>query len=97
MSSEIHISNNNGVWEIVPTNAIAGILLVVLFFYLFFRHFLFCLMLCDLIIGWLRKFNWFPKEGKRKKALIHWLIAVGLFVVFLIVASSMGWLKLIPK
>lgn len=96
-TTTITTSTNSLSWEIVPTNTIAGIVLVVLFFYLFSRHFLFMLMLMDVIIGWLRKFNWFPKEGKRRKTIVHWAIALGLFVGFLIIAGSTGWLKFIPQ
>jgi uncharacterized membrane protein len=84
-------------WEIVPTNTVAGVLLAVLFLYLFFRHFLFVLMFADLLLGWLRKFNWFPKEGKRLKTLIHWLVALGMFLGFLAIAVSAGWLEVIPQ
>ncbi|APX13480.1 hypothetical protein BWR18_18695 [Tateyamaria omphalii] len=58
---------------------------------------LFTLMLMDLILGWLRKFRWFPKEGKRHKTIIHWFIALGLFLGFLGAAGSAGWLEFIPK
>ena len=54
-------------------------------------------MFMDIILGWLRKFSWFPKEGKRRKALIHWLIAVGLYVGCLSLAASFGWLNFIPQ
>ena len=68
-----------------------------LFFYLFFRHFLFVLMFMDVILGWLRRFNWFPKEGKRLKTFVHWLVAVGMFSGFPIIAGSAGWLEFIPR
>jgi hypothetical protein len=51
----------------------------------------------DLILGWLRGFDWFPKEGKRTKTLIHWIIALALFLGFLFVAGSAGWLEFIPQ
>ena len=63
MESTITTSTNGNSWEIVPTHTLAGIVLGVLFIYLFFRHFMFVLMFMDLILGWLRKFNWFPKEA----------------------------------
>jgi hypothetical protein len=84
-------------WEISPTNAIAGTVLGILFLYLFFRHVLFVLMFMDIVLGWLRQFRWFPKEGKRRKTLIHWLIALALFVGFISVAQPLGWLELIPQ
>lgn len=96
MESTITTSVNNS-WEVVPSNTIASLVLFALFFYLFFRHALFVFMLLDILIGWLRKYDWFPKEGKRKKTLIHWLIAVGLLIAFLIIAGSAGWLKFIPQ
>ncbi len=97
MESTITTSANGKSWEIAPTNTVAAVVLGVLFFYYFFRHFMFVLMLSDLILGWLRKFNWFPKEGKRRKTLIHWAIALALFLGFLFVAGSAGWLEFIPK
>lgn len=57
MESTITTSTNGNSWEIVPANTLAGIILGVLFMYLFFRHFMFVLMFMDLILGWLRKFN----------------------------------------
>lgn len=97
METTITTSTNSNSWEIVPANAVTGVVLAVLFIYLFFRHFLFALMFMDIIIGWLRKFNWFPKEGKRRKTFIHWLIALGLFIGFLSVAGMAGWLEFIPQ
>ena len=90
-------STNGNNWEIVPTNTLVGIILGVLFIYLFFRHLLFVLMFMDLVLGWLRKFDWFPKEGKRRKTLVHWIIALVLFFGFLSVAGSAGWLEFIPQ
>jgi CDP-diglyceride synthetase len=97
MESTITTSTNGNSWEIVPANTVVGIILGVLFIYLFFRHFMFVLMFMDLILGWLRKFNWFPKEGKRRKTFIHWVIALALFLGFLSVTSSAGWLEFIPQ
>jgi len=97
MESTLTTSANGNTWEIAPTSTLAGVVLAVLFIYLFFRHFLFLLMLMDMILGWLRKFNWFPKKGKRRKTLIHWIIAMGLFLGFLAIAGSAGWLQFIPQ
>lgn len=97
MESSISASTNGGSWELVPTNTAAAIALVILLIYLFFRHFLFVLMVMDIIIGWLRRFIWFPKEGKRRKTFIHWIIALGMFFGFLALAGSVGWLKFIPR
>ena len=97
MDSTISSLGNGSSWEIVPTNTIAGITLAGLFFYLLFRHFMFSLMFMDVILGWLRKFDWFPKKGKRRKTIIHWFIALGLVLGFLAAAGSVGWLKFIPK
>ncbi|MEM1163673.1 MAG: hypothetical protein AAGJ28_22300 [Pseudomonadota bacterium] len=83
--------------KIVPSHTIAGIVLMVLFLYFFFRHFMLVLMIMDLVIGWLRQFRWFPKEGKRLRTLVHWLIAFGLIGVYLAVAGSLGWLNFVPK
>lgn len=97
MESTITTSTNGNSWEIVPTNTVAGVILTLLFLYVFFRHFMFMLMFMDVILGWLRKFNWFPKEGKRLKTFIHWVIALALFLVFQVVAGSAGWLEFIPQ
>lgn len=97
MASTITTSTNGSSWEIIPANTAALIVLLILFFYLFFRHFLFVLMFMDVVLGWLRKFNWFPKEGTRRKTFIHWIVALGMFLGFLAVAGSAGWLEFIPK
>lgn len=97
MESTITTATNGNSWAIVPANTLAAIILRVLLIYLFFRHFMFVLMFMDLILGWLRKFNWFPKEGKRKKTFIHWIIALVLFLGFLFAAGSAGWLEFIPQ
>ncbi len=81
------------IWEAALANTLVGGVFFVIFFYLFFRHLLFVLMLMDLITGWLRKFNWFPKEGKRRKTIIHWVIAWGLFWGCLEVGILMGWVE----
>jgi len=97
METTITTSTGRDSWEIAPTNTVAGVILGVLFIYLFYRHFMFTLVFMDLFFGWLRKFNWFPKEGKRWKTFIHWLIAAALYLGFLSVANSAGWLELIPQ
>ena len=97
MESKTTASTNGNSWEIVPANTLAGVVLGVLFIYLFFRHFMLFLMISELILGWLRKFSWFPKEGKRRKTFIHWIIALALFLGFLFVAGSAGWLEFIPQ
>lgn len=97
MANSLSTSTNSNSWEIVPTNTFAGVVLAILFCYLFFRHFIFVLMFMDIILGSVRKFNWFPNEGKRRKTLIHWFVALGLFFGFLAVSGSAGWLKFIPQ
>lgn len=83
-------------WSFVPTQGAAGLLLAVLFIYLWFRHALLTLMVMDLLLGWLRRFRWFPKEGRRRKTLLHWIIAVVLFAGYLVVALSAGWVQAVP-
>lgn len=97
MESTISTSAGSNEWEIVPVNTIASILLMVFFIYLFFRHFLLVLMVMDLVIGWLRKFKWFPKEGRRLRTLIHWAVALGVFLAYLAIAGSLGYLEFVPK
>ncbi len=97
MESGISASTGGNSWEIVPTNTLAGIVLGVLFFYFFFRHFLFVLMVMDVFLGWLRKFKWFPGQGKRRKTVLHWIIALVLFVGYLTIAESAGLLEFIPQ
>ena len=69
----------------------------VLFLYLMVRHFLFVLMFMDIVIGWLRQFRWFPKEGRRRHTLLHWLVALALLAGFIALAVAVGWMKIIPK
>jgi hypothetical protein len=88
---------NGKVWEIVPSNALVTFVFIVLFAYLFFRHFLFVLMLSDVVLGWLRRFNWFPREGKRRKTLIHWVVAATMLGGFLLIGSLAGWVRFVPR
>ncbi len=97
MEPVITSSNFPNSWEIVPASTLAGVILAILFVYLFFRHILFVLMFADLILGWLRRFDWFPRKGKRLKTFVHWLVALGLFLGFVAVAGSVGWLKFVPE
>ncbi len=97
MESTVTTSVNSYSWEIAPANTLAAIVLGVLFLYLFFLHAFLVLMVMDIVLGWMRKFSWFPKEGKRRKALVNWAVAVGLFFGFLAVAGSAGWLEFIPR
>ena len=97
MESTITTSTDGKSWEIVPASTLAGVILGVLFIYLFFRQLMLLLMISDLNLGWLRKFSWFPKEGNRRKTFIHWIIALALFLGFLFVAGSAGWLEFIPQ
>jgi len=97
METTLTTSSNRGEWEIIPTNTVAGVILAVFFIYLFFRHMMFVLMFMDIVIGWLRKFRWFPKEGKRLKTLAHWAIALGLFLGYLFVAGNLGYLEFVPR
>jgi hypothetical protein len=90
-------STNESTWDVVPDSNIAGIVLAVLFLYLFLRHMLFVLMIMDFILGWLRKFYWFPKEGKRLRTFVHWVIAVGVLLGFLGIGRFAGWLKFVPQ
>jgi len=83
-------------WKILPQNGLATTVMIVLFIYLFVRHFIFVLMIFDIMIGWLRQFRWFPSQGRRLKALLHWAIALVLFGGFLAVGGSAGWIKFVP-
>ncbi len=97
MEATLTTSTQSNSWEIIPGGTVAGIILAVLFIYLFFRHSLFVLMFMDLILGWLRQFNWFPKEGNRMKTALHWVVALVLFISYLAIAGSMGWLQFVPN
>jgi len=77
---------------IIPANPLVSAVLAVLFLYLVVRHFLLVLMVMDVVLGWLRRFRWFPGEGRRGKVVLHWLIALGLFFGSLLLAGSLGWL-----
>ena len=97
MESTIITSTNSQSWEIVPTNAIAGAVLAIAFLYLLFRHFMLVLMVVDIVLGWLRRFSWFPNKGNRRKTFLHWLGAIALFTAFLALAGPLGWLDFIPQ
>ena len=97
METGVAVSSAGKVWQIVPMNGLAGALLGVIFLYLCVRHMMFVLMFMDIVIGWLRKFAWFPKEGRRKGTIIHWFMAIALFLGFLLFAGLAGWLQFVPK
>ena len=97
MEASVSTATSESSWDIVPTNTAAWIIFFVLFAYFFFRHFLLVMMLMDLMTSWLRKFSWFPSEGKRLRAFINWLIAFGLFAGFLFIGRSVGWIEFIPR
>ncbi|MEL6618670.1 MAG: hypothetical protein AAFP16_07325 [Pseudomonadota bacterium] len=93
---ELNTSAGGNSWNIMPENAVAGVVLAVLFLYFFVRHFIFVLMVFDMVLGWLRHFRWFPNEGKRMSAFVHWIIALALFLGFLVVGGAAGWLEYTP-
>ncbi|MEN0002309.1 MAG: hypothetical protein AAF940_15630 [Pseudomonadota bacterium] len=97
MEASVTTSTSTHTWEVVPANTLVGVILMVLFIYLFFRHFMFTLVFMDLLVGWLREYSWFPKEGKRLRTLIHWIIALALLPGFLLVAGAAGWVEFIPQ
>jgi len=84
-------------WEIIPTNSLFGALLFILILYFFFRHVLFVLMVMDVVNEWLRQFAWFPREGKRTKTFVHWIVALVLIICFLVAGTQIGWFQIIPK
>lgn len=96
MESTFSGSVNEAAWQFVPQNSLVSIVLTVLFIYLFVRHFIFVLMIFDVVVGWLRKFRWFPSQGKRLKAFVHWLIAIIALAVFLVVSGKFGWIEFVP-
>ena len=97
MEASVTTVANESSWEIVPTSGVAWIIFFIVFAYLFYRHILFIMMLMDLAISWLRRFSWFPGEGKRFKAFVHWIIALGVFLGFLFLGHSIGWIGFIPR
>lgn len=90
----MNVSHSTYSIAFIPANPLVSAVLAVLFLYLVFRHFLFVLMVVDVVLCWLRRFRWFPGEGRRGKAVLHWLIALGLFFGGLLLAGSLGWLAL---
>ncbi|MEM9737335.1 MAG: hypothetical protein AAF908_12145 [Pseudomonadota bacterium] len=84
-------------WSIVPNNMLGAWGLTLVFLYLFYRHFFLVLMFMDIVLGWLRRFRWFPKKGRRLRTLVHWLIAVGMFAGYVALSNALGWLEVVPK
>lgn len=97
MESSISYSGSGNGWQIVPANTLAGLVLVALILYFLLRHFLFTLMLMDLVLGWLRQFRWFPGEGKRVRSFVHMIIAVGLLGGYAAAGGAFGWFEFVPK
>jgi uncharacterized membrane protein len=95
METTFTTTTNSGTWNVVPTNPVAGFLLFIVFMYLLFRHFVFILMIMDIVNGWLKRFRWFPGPGKRLKGLIHWIVAVGLLIGYMYLARAIGWLHFV--
>lgn len=90
------VSGTEFTWNIEPQNAAASLILLALLIYLVFRHAMFILMFMDFVLGWLRQFRWFPGPGKRRKTIIHWVIALFLFGGFLALSSALGWVDFVP-
>jgi len=97
MDSTVTTSVGQNSWQVVPAHPVVAVVFGLLLLYWFFRHFLLVMMIFDLMIGWLRQFSWFPTEGKRLKAILHWLVALGLFLGFQAIAAAAGWLSFIPQ
>ena len=83
--------------EIVPTNTAVGLMIALLVLYLIIRKILLALVVFDISISWLRRFVWFPSEGKRVITFVHWLVAVLLLLAFLLVNWALGWVEFIPQ
>ena len=96
LETSISTTGSTQTWEIAPQSTWGGVILAVLFIYLFIRHFIFVLMVSDIILGWLRQFRWFPGVGKRRKACLHWVGALVLFAGYLVLGSRFGWLNFNP-
>jgi len=96
LESNLSAHANNASWQLLPQNSFVAIALVVLFLYVFVRHFIFVLMIMDIVIGWLRKFRWFPVQGKRLRAFVHWLTAIAAFSAFLAASGRFGWIEFVP-
>ncbi|WIY26625.1 hypothetical protein [Parasedimentitalea psychrophila] len=96
METNFSASANNATWQFIPQNSFVSIALTVLFLYVFVRHFILVLMIMDIVIGWLRKFRWFPVEGKRLRAFVHWLAAIAVFSAFLAASGRFGWIEFVP-
>lgn len=97
MEPTVSTSLDESNWDLVPTNALVGFALVMLLFYLMFRHFILVFVLADIAVGHLRKYSWFPTEDRRMSAVLHWLLAVILLVGFILLANARGWLDFIPQ
>ncbi|MEZ5716682.1 MAG: hypothetical protein R3D85_16980 [Paracoccaceae bacterium] len=97
MDSSLTLSGNGHSWAVLPTSTLAGWGLGLLLLYLFVRHFLVVLMVMDLVLGWLRRFRWFPGPGRRRRALVHWLIALALLAAYVLLGSRLGWLSFTPR
>lgn len=94
---ELELTANDNAVAVEGTSTIATVVLAVLFFYFFIRHFLLVLMVMDIVTNWLSQFRWFPGEGRRLRGLFHWVIALGLFLGFLAIGNATGILNFIPK
>lgn len=89
------MKQNGASYELVPSSGWLQILLVILFFYVFFRHIMFSFMIADVILTFFKQFRWFPSKGKRLRTFVHWLIAIALMVGTVIVASNLGYLEIV--
>jgi hypothetical protein len=97
MDSTIEATEPTSSWNVEPTNIVSWILFIALFGYLFFRHFVFVMLLLELFMSALREFGWYPKPGNRTKAVKDWLIAVGLFATYLLIGGAIGWIDFVPQ
>ncbi|MFS4438573.1 hypothetical protein ACMA5I_10185 [Paracoccaceae bacterium GXU_MW_L88] len=97
--------------DFVINSPLALPVLIILFLYFFVRYFLVLLAILDAVIfGFydlmtrhldkmqsLRAAPWWPSKGKRRKILIHWLIATGLLIAFILIAFRLRWIEQVPN
>lgn len=95
--NSISLTSGDSSGTIPPANSLAGWVPGLLLLYLLVWQALFVLKIMDMALGWLRCFRWFPKQGKRLRALVNWLIALGLLGAYLVLGRALGRLAFTPN
>lgn len=100
----ILLTTPNGSWEVVPVNALAGILLFIITAYILFRAVLFMIAMADVYSGaptkwvfFIDRSKWAPDKKRLRKSAFHCIIGGVLLAVYLDMGGYFGWIEFVEQ